>query len=310
MSSAKRVFMTGATGNSGSNVLAELTRRGHQVTALVRSPVEIEGCRTVVGSLSNLVALAGEIGAADAIVHLASPRSNTRDVVIQEDIKGTAQLIDSWRGGNFIYASSQTVYGIPRKPLSEGDPVEASCWYDIGKICNEQQLKIASSDGKAKIGVSLRMPVLLDSGPRRNDRQLLSLIYKQCRLNRTFLFDSEEGLETYGTVYIGGEDLGRAVADSFGIKQSGPYNLAGGFSTWREIVETVNKFAGTGADFAVRPGAVARPGEFRLPQSRSWLETGAFSSPTGFVAREALGELIERFVLREKLVDSIVDAAA
>jgi putative NADH-flavin reductase len=33
-----KVALIGATGNAGSRILAELSRRGHEVTAIVRNP--------------------------------------------------------------------------------------------------------------------------------------------------------------------------------------------------------------------------------------------------------------------------------
>lgn len=295
-----RVFLTGATGNAGRPVLAELLRRGYEVTALVRRPTRLDGCRTVVGELAEIHRLAGEIAPTDAIVHLASSRGNSRQSVIEEDVQGTGELIDAWQQGNFVYASSQTVYGIPRETLTESSPLDAMCWYDLGKICNEFQLRMAEPTLDRGAAVSLRMALLFAGGDRRGDRQFLPMVYEQCRLGAAFVFDSEEGLATYGSSFIGEEDYGRAVADALNVDASGPYNLAGGFCTWQSLVEAINAAAGTGARFVIRPGGQAEPGEFRLPQSRSYLDTGAFTAETDFVPRQTLDELVERFVARER----------
>jgi nucleoside-diphosphate-sugar epimerase len=294
-----RVFLTGATGNAGQPVLAELLRRGYDVTALVRRPAQLDGCRTVLGNLADLNKLAAEIGQSDAVIHLASPRSNDRDTVLRYDIRATGELLDLWQRGNFIYASSQTVYGIPRQPLTENSPLDAMCWYDLGKMCNEFQLRMSEPDERRGAAVSLRMALLFAAGDRRGDRQFLRAIYDQCRSGATFVFDSEEGLEMYGTSFIGEADFGRAVVDALGIRVSGPYNLAGPFCTWRSLIETLNRHVTKRATWVIRPGAEAGPREYRLPQSRSCLDASAFAAQTGFAPRQTLEEVIARFVAVE-----------
>src|SRR5436190_6186429 len=113
------VFVTGGTGNAGGVVIAELVRRGVGVVALARSARSLPGCRVVVGDLCDLSSARDELAAADAVIHLASPRSNDPDTVLNEDIVGTCQLLDGWSRGPFIYTSSQTVYGVPSSPLTE-----------------------------------------------------------------------------------------------------------------------------------------------------------------------------------------------
>jgi len=295
-----RIFLTGPTGNAGRPVLAELLRRDYEVTALVRRPTHLPGCQTVIGELAEIGRLAEEVARAHAVVHLASPRSNSRRAVVSDDILGTGELIDAWQRGNFVYTSSQTVYGIPRETLTESSPLDAMCWYDLGKVCNEFQLRMAERTDGRGAAVSLRMALLFAAGDRRGDRQFLPMVYQQCRRRATFVFDSEEGLEAYGSSFIGEEDLGRAVGDALGVGESGPYNLAGGYCTWRSLIETINKLAGTDARLTVRPGAEPRLGEFRLPQSRSYLDTSAFAAETGFEPRQTLEALIERYVAEEK----------
>jgi nucleoside-diphosphate-sugar epimerase len=295
-----RVFLTGATGNVGQPVLNELLKRNFDVTALVRKPIKIPGCRTVVGDIENLEPLSDEIWHADGIIHLASPRDNSLEPILRTDIVGMAALLKFWRHGNFVYMSSQTVYGIPRQTLTECTPLSPVCWYDWGKICNEFQLRMAEKQGNRGKAISLRMALLFGNGPRSDDRQFLSLIYEQCQKDRTFVFESEEGLETYGSSFIGGQDLGRAVVDALAIGISGPFNVSGGFCTWRSLIETINKHAGTSAGFIIRTGGKAEPGEFRLPQSRSYLDTRAFVSVTGFESHQSLDELVRNFVTSKR----------
>jgi uncharacterized protein YbjT (DUF2867 family) len=71
-----RVALTGATGFTGRRVVAELLRRGHAVSALVRpSPARRDlpaGLARVEGDLADAHALASLLREADALVHVAS----------------------------------------------------------------------------------------------------------------------------------------------------------------------------------------------------------------------------------------------
>jgi nucleoside-diphosphate-sugar epimerase len=289
--SPRRVFLTGASGNVGAAVLSELVRRGIEVVALVRKSVpNQQGYRPVFGDLSRVRDLAAEILQADGIIHCASPRTDDRAQALREDIEGTANLLDLWQAGAFIFTSSQTVYGIPKDVLRESDLVSASGWYDVAKICNEQQIHMTAHSGGRGAGVSLRLPLVFPSGPRRRDRQFFAVLFDALMSGKTFLFGSELALETSGSVYIGEPDVGSALVDALGIKATGPYNVAGGFCTWKDLLETLSRYAGVTLKISVRPNLTAGKDEFRLPQSRSFYDC----------ARESLDDVIERFVRAER----------
>ncbi|MFC1521806.1 NAD-dependent epimerase/dehydratase family protein [Elusimicrobiota bacterium] len=293
------IFVTGATGNTGRFVIPELAQRGLEAIAMMRKPEELPGCRGIKGDLLDIDRLAHEITRADAVIHLASPRTNDREIVLKEDINGTAKLLDHWAKGNFIYMSSQTVYGIPGSTLTESSPLKTSCWYDLGKVCNEFQVSMAGSKPGRGFGISLRMALLFGDGIRRNDRQFLPGIVEQCRMNKTFVFDSGEGLETYGSSFIGGRDLARAIVDSLDIKVSGAFNVAGAYTTWKQLISTLNDLLGTRSDIIIRKGAKPGPKECRLPQSRSYLDTTAFKTQTGFIPKESLEQTLKLYLSRE-----------
>jgi nucleoside-diphosphate-sugar epimerase len=295
-----RVFLTGASGNVGQAVLNELLLRGYDVGALARTRLpNAKGYRPIFGDLGRIQDIAAEVGGASAIIHCASPRSAERQGVISADIEGTAQLLNAWNTGPFVYTSSQTVYGIPTKVLDEDSPVSAGSWYDLGKICNEQQVSMAAERPGAGPGISLRLPLVFATGARRNDRQFLPGVWNALRTGTPFLFGGEQALETAGSVYIGEKDLGRAIVDALMITQSGPYTLAGGFATWKALLETFGRHTGLKAKFVFRAGAVARPDEFRMPQSRSEYNCARFNTATGFQPRQSLDEIVVQFVRAE-----------
>ncbi|MGD0346731.1 MAG: NAD(P)-dependent oxidoreductase [Terracidiphilus sp.] len=296
-----QIFVAGATGNIGQPVVAELLRRNFAVVAMVREPKEIPGCRTVVADLEGVGGLARQIAECDHIVHLASPRSDQRESVIIDDVLGTGRLMDLWERGNFVYMSSTTVYGVPRHaPLTESEPFDVTTWYDLGKVANEYQLRMMAGRGQRAAGVCLRPALMYGSGPRSNDRQLLALVYEKCERGCTFVFASEENLESCGCSFIGDEDLARATVDAIALKQSGAFHVESGFATWRTLIDTINEHASTKAAYVIRMDGDIAANEYRLPQSRTQLDTSAFTSQTGFQPKQKLDEIVDRFVASKR----------
>jgi nucleoside-diphosphate-sugar epimerase len=291
---ADQVFVTGATGYAGRHVVAELARQGAPVIALVRKPAAGDGYRTVVGDLAAPGSFLGEVSGAGAVVHLADARSDARDAALAE-IAGTSYLLDAWRRGPFIYASSGTIQPGQPAPIRENMPVRVNTWYGWAKLGNEFQVRTRVDGFQRGPAVILRPGVIIAANERSQDRQVFGLIYQRCQMNNRFLFDSDEGLETYGMSYIGGADFGRAVSDALKINAAGTYNVAAGFCTWRELIDMINRHSGTHASVGVRPLGPAGPGEYWLPQSRRQLSTQAFVAQTGFASLQPLEQLIAEF---------------
>jgi len=298
----KKVFLTGATGNVGGPVLKELLARNYSVRILSRRPMRVADCEVIVGDLTSVARFKDHVRDADAVVHLASPRGDSRASVVRYDILGTGKLLDQWTHGKFVYLSSQVVYGIPSGTLLETSPLNAMYWYDLGKVCNEFQVLMTSSRPNLveKVSVILRMALLFGSGDRRNDRQFLPLIYQHCVRGSKFVFDSEEGLQTYGSSFIGPRDLARGVADSLALDAGGAFNISGGFCTWKRIIDLFCRSLNKSPGFIIKTPAIAGKGEFRLPQSISLLDCTKFGKEMGFQPSETIEELIERYLSEER----------
>jgi len=293
------LFVSGGTGYIGREVVSELVRRGASITAVVRRPAELQGCRTVVGDLVSAGQLAEEVAKADGIVHLASPRSYLRDAVMSE-VTAVALLIDAWRRGPFIFASSATIEGWGPEPLRENSPAQVRNWYGLGKLGNEFQLRTAPRHYQRGPAISLRPAgLVIGSNERRRPGQRFAIFFDQCQRGSRFVFRSEEQLETSGSSFIGAADLGRAFADSMTIKIPGAYNVAGGFCTWKSLIETVRRIAGTRSQVVIRPNGSVGPGEFMLPQSRRCLDVSSFRAQTHFAPKQTLEELMQQFVAAE-----------
>jgi uncharacterized protein len=79
------VVVYGATGNSGSEVVKELLRRGHKVTAVARKVDSIkgeEGVTAKADDLSNVEAIAAIIKGADAVVSAYAPPMADTDAIV------------------------------------------------------------------------------------------------------------------------------------------------------------------------------------------------------------------------------------
>ncbi|MBI3068522.1 MAG: NAD(P)-dependent oxidoreductase [Betaproteobacteria bacterium] len=287
------IFLTGATGHIGRLVLDELIRQGYAVRALARRPVALPGCKIVFGALEKPETFVRYLAAAAGVVHLASPRTHSPQIVLEQDVAGMRAMVEAWARGNFVYASSQTVYGTPRGgDLTEETPIDALYWYDLGKITNEFQLKMAAPRSGSGVGVSMRIALQFCENHVERPPQFLGWLIGECLAGKAFYFSGKEGLENFGSSYIGGRDLARAFVAALALKTGGPYNIAGGYCTWRELIETICRHAGRKPLFVVAPGRAPRAGEARVPQSRSFLDTWRFEERSGFRPEESLEELV------------------
>ena len=79
------VVVYGATGNSGKEIVKELLRRGHEVTAVARKVNSInaeEGVTAKADDLSNVEAIAAILKGADAVVSAYAPPPTDTDALV------------------------------------------------------------------------------------------------------------------------------------------------------------------------------------------------------------------------------------
>lgn len=78
-----KIVLYGATGNSGQRILEELTKRGHEVTAVVRNTSKLSPVvKSVRDDLSNVDAIASVIAVADVVVSAYAPPHDNTDALI------------------------------------------------------------------------------------------------------------------------------------------------------------------------------------------------------------------------------------
>lgn len=164
-----KLLITGACGFIGSKVSSVLCNEASVTT--------IDNCRT--GYVSNMprnvrlirgncqdpdIIMQLENENFDAILHIAGQSSGEisfEDPIydLQTNTQSTLMLLDyalKNRCNTFIYASTMSVYGDGHiAPVLEGDSLNPSSFYAIGKIASEQYLKLYSSYGLRTISLRL-----------------------------------------------------------------------------------------------------------------------------------------------------------
>jgi hypothetical protein len=80
-----KIALVGATGNVGTRLISELTRRGHHVTAIARHPEKLQGqafVSPVSGDVQNENALAAVLAAHDVVIHILKFLSTNASKII------------------------------------------------------------------------------------------------------------------------------------------------------------------------------------------------------------------------------------
>jgi uncharacterized protein len=117
-----KVALVGASGNAGSRILAELTRRGHQVTAIARNPERIvagANVRAVKGDADDAEALAKLVAGHDALIsaiHFIA--SDPRKLIAAAKASGVPRYIVVGGAGSLEIAPGARLVDQPTFPAA------------------------------------------------------------------------------------------------------------------------------------------------------------------------------------------------
>jgi uncharacterized protein len=92
-----KIAIVGATGFVGARLLEEALRRGHDVTAMTRSPTKLpkeSRLHPVSADVNDVAVLTEAFRGQDAVIHAyAPPRSDSMEARIDQQTKGTKSII-------------------------------------------------------------------------------------------------------------------------------------------------------------------------------------------------------------------------
>lgn len=185
---AKKVVVTGGSGKAGRACVADLIAHGHQVFNVDNVIPTESVCPFIVADLADfgqtLDALSSvdtgiygkaALNAFDAIVHLAAipaPRRFTDPVTFSNNTLSTYNVFEASRRlgiKNIVWASSETVLGLPFETPPPYVPVDEECArpesaYSLSKLLSEEMAKqFCRWDPEMKI-IGLRFSNVMEPG--------------------------------------------------------------------------------------------------------------------------------------------------
>lgn len=174
-----KALVTGGTGFLGGQLVRELARRGHRVTALVRPasctaalPADV---RMVCGDVTEPDTLPAAVARQDVVFHLAAVvggRQGGWEVHEAVGVRGTQNVLDAAAAAGvprFVHLSSLVVHG----PHPAGEPVTERTPYDTElrpwehyarqKVLSEKLVWTAHEQGRV-LATTIRPPTVLGPG--------------------------------------------------------------------------------------------------------------------------------------------------
>lgn len=230
---SKQVFVTGASGFTGSHLCKKLVAKGHAVKALVRSTSKTDnlkqmGVEPVLGDLSNLNAMNGVLAGVDVVYHIAAAYRQegiSKEQFYKVNVDGTRAMLEAAKAANvrrFVHCSTVGVQGeIENPPAKESDPYKPGDHYQESKTEGEK-LALAYFKENVLEGVVVRPVGIYGPGDTRflklfkfiNNGKFRMIGSGEVLYHLTFVEDLVEGIilagekpEAVGQVYaIGGEE--------------------------------------------------------------------------------------------------------
>ncbi len=292
----RSVFLTSAAGPVGRAAAHAFAAAGHGMAGLHAAGERgVPDVTALFGRLGQVGRMAPAVRSADCIVHIAGPRDGSRGAALAH-IADTGELLEVWHRGTFVYLSTMAVYGTPRDAAVETDPPSPQSWPAVAAYTNERQLAMTTPCPRRGGAVVLRAAPLMDPDLEAVGGGLLEELVAQVRDGRSFVFESAMALSSHGIAFIGARDLARALVTVSDARRDATYNVASGFTTWRDLLETIGRALDMRPRMTIRPDLVLRPEDVLLPPSRVSMRTEAFEKAYGFTPEETLEDLVQKAV--------------
>jgi nucleoside-diphosphate-sugar epimerase len=149
-----RVFVTGATGNIGSNVVKELIAAGHQVIGLCRSDdkapaLAAAGAEVYRGSIADPDSLKDGAARSDGVIHLAFNHDFSRFVQNCEDDRAVIKALGSVLAGSgrplVVTSGTGIANTVPGEPAREDNATVSSNTHP--RAASEEAAASVAADG-------------------------------------------------------------------------------------------------------------------------------------------------------------------
>jgi UDP-glucose 4-epimerase len=294
-----RVLVTGGAGFVGSNLVAFMLDRGHDLAVLDDLSAGARpswwkrrgGPRCFQGSISDPRAVKRAVRGADAVVHLAA-RPGVADSVARPDLDfevnvlGTFSVLDAARKAgvrSFVFASSGAVLAGATPPLREDMAPAPKSPYGASKLYGEG-IVAAAKDSFGMTGISLRFANVY--GPNSaHKNSVVSLFLRRASAGRPVTIYGT-GRQTRDFLYV--DDVARAVERALRAPTAGVYHLGTGIETSvNRLVRAVER--ALGSKLAVQR-APARPAD----AARSFVDLSAARRALRWEPRVSLDEGLTR----------------
>jgi UDP-glucose 4-epimerase len=297
-----RILVTGANGSVGRGLIPALLEQGHQVVGLdketgVENSIAHPRFSSAQGAIEDPATVEQVVAGAEAIVHLAWSFSDDPRVLVEQDLRGHALLLEAAARHtvpHFVYASTAVVYGKPsRVPVDENHPLNVLAArkpaYGVAKEFAEKLVLLAGRAGMSNTVVRFWWAF----GDEIGGRHL-----------REMLRASAEGKPLSVPADCGGSFLSQ---DDFNLAvetilrrpaTSGRvFNLASAYVAWEEVARMVVEATGSSAPVEVVPakewkGAAFLADRWEMDDRRIRAELGLTPCRDGSGVRAALRQAI------------------
>jgi nucleoside-diphosphate-sugar epimerase len=277
--SAPTAFVTGATGFLGLNLIAELSLRGWDITALHRVGSDLTylsrfPVRPVVGAVEDLASIEAAMPPrVDVVFHLAGDvslwsRNNARQM--QTNVQGTRHVVEAaLRGGakRFVHTSSSIVYGLRGSQFDETTRCdERDSWFGYlrSKILAEDEVRAGVSRG---LNAVLLNPAHVIG---RYDRNNWARLFRLTIQGKLLVVPPGRGSFAHGA------EVARAHVAAASAGRTGEnYLLGGADASYRELAGIIAELTGR----AVKPRPIPGPLLRVAAKTLDWISVCSRAEP-------------------------------
>jgi nucleoside-diphosphate-sugar epimerase len=316
-----KVLVTGANGFVGRAVIAELLRRGHEVTAAVRTPgggEAITSARIVAaGEIDERTDWSEALRGNDVVLHLAAhvhvldrTAAGDFDRFRQVNVAGTERLATAAADAGvqrFVFLSTAKLFDESKgRPFRESDPPHPEPGYPQSKWEAEERLQAIGTARRMPYTI-LRPPLVYGPGVKANFLQLLGIVRRGIPLP----FGAVQNRRSM--IYIGNLVDAIVVAAESDEVRNRTFFVAD-TETWsiRELVRALAGQMGKSPRLIPVPEPLIRVGAKLTGQTSRVrpllgslvVDDSAFRAATGwkppFTAKEGLGETVQWYLGRKR----------